>query len=76
MLGQWYTTPMVTVVCPVTSLHHIWPRCNLLPPITVLHMLCSASVISLFAHDLVIPMICGFISSTIKFIRFSYVLCS
>ena len=23
MLGQRYTTPMVTVVCPVTSLHHM-----------------------------------------------------
>ena len=23
MLGQRYTTPMVTVVCPVTKLHHI-----------------------------------------------------
>ena len=35
MLGQRYTTPMVTVVCPVTNLHHIWPHYNLLP----LHML-------------------------------------
>ena len=23
MLGQRYTTPMVTVVCPVTNLHHM-----------------------------------------------------
>ena len=39
MLGQRHTTPMVTVVCHVTSVHHIWLHCNLLPPVTVLHML-------------------------------------
>ena len=54
MLGQRYTTPIVTVVCPVTNLHHIiiiiiiyttyiapyiWPHYNLLPRVTVLHML-------------------------------------
>ena len=39
MLGQRYTTPMVTVVCPVTSLH-LWLHCNLLPPVTQLYFIC------------------------------------
>ena len=36
ILGQRYTTPMVTGVCHVSSLHH---HCNLLRPVTVLRML-------------------------------------
>ena len=57
---------MVTVVCPVTNLHHIASlqsssSCNC----TSCAGIVSASVISLFAHDSVIPMIWGFISSTI-----------
>ena len=44
MLGQRFTTPMVTVVCPVTNLHQsIWPHYNLLPRVTVLH----AGIVSL-----------------------------
>ena len=85
MLGQRYTTPMVTVVCPVTSLHHMASlqsasSCNctsyagivsliynntpphLLPILSFLNIASpsspnSASVISLFAHDSVNPII-------------------
>ena len=88
MLGQRYTTPMVAVVCPVTSLHHMASlqsasSCNctsyagivslmynntpplLLPIMSFLNIAYpsspnSASVISLFAHDSVIPIIMRF----------------
>ena len=98
MLGQRYTTPMVTVVCPVTNLHNMASlqsasSCNctsyagivslmygnthppLLPILSFLNITYpsspnSAFVISLFAHDSVIPMIWGFISSTIMFNSF------
>ena len=102
MLGQRYTTPLVTVVCPVTNLHQMVSlqsasSCNctsyagivslvyrntlppLLPILSFLNITQpsspnSASVISLFAHDSVILMIWGFISSTIyTIIRLKYV---
>ena len=105
MLGQRYTTPIVTVVCPVTNLHHMASlqsasSCNctsyagivslmynntpppLLPIMSFLNITQpsspnSASVISLFTYYSVIPMIWGFISSTImsnSFFLFSMLL--